>query len=244
MSDDFGTVNLRPGARTRESELLRRHREMLVQMTREIDEALAGLESGRASEPAMRPLADAPHSDYETHPDMVPGASAPRVVLMIAVALVALAVIGWLIWRASSDRKPAATETGTVVEETAAPTVTTTTPPPETGTIAPVTSVADALRVAPPANDYGLIRKGTRATRQFEIANTTDEPISIALSRSACRCLYYEHSEVVPPKGKETITVTVDGARAKAGTLRETVKVTAKKDASIATSFDITATIR
>ena len=242
MSDDFGTVNLRPGARTRESELLRRHREMLVQMTHEIDETLAGLESGRASEPAMRPLADAPHTDYETHPNMVPGASAPRVALIIIVAVIALALIGWLIWRASSDRKPAATTTDAVVEETTTTNTVTTTPEP--GTIAPVTSVADALGVAPPANDYGLIRKGTRATRQFEISNSTDAPISIALSRSTCRCLYYEHSEVVPAKGKETVTVTVDGARAKAGTLHETVKVTAKKDASIATSFDVTATIR
>ena len=48
----------------------------------------------------------------------------------------------------------------------------------------------------------------------------------------------------MPPKGKETITVTVDGARAKAGALRENVKVTAKKDPSIAASFDVTANIQ
>lgn len=241
MSDDFGTVNLRPGARTRESEILRRHRQTLVQMTREIDEALANLESGGETEPAMRPLVSAPQTDYApSSSNMVPGASAPRVVLMIAFAIVALAVIGWLIWRASSDRK-ATPATDSVVEQ---PVETTAASTPEPGTVAPVNTVADTLRIAPPSNDYGLIRKGTRATRQFEVTNTTDEPVSIAISRSTCRCLYYEHAEVVPPKGKESITVTIDGARAKAGTLRETVRVTSKKDPSIAASFDVTATIR
>ena len=88
------------------------------------------------------------------------------------------------------------------------------------------------------------MRKGTRVTRQFEIANTTDEPISINVSRSACRCLYYEHAPVIPPKAKESVTVTVDGAKAKAGTLHETLKVTAKSDASVGTSFDVIATVQ
>ena len=67
---------------------------------------------------------------------------------------------------------------------------------------------------------------------------------SFSPARSACRCLYYEYVELVPPKGKETITVTVDGARAPAGALRETVKVTAKNDPAVATSFDVIATVR
>jgi hypothetical protein len=88
------------------------------------------------------------------------------------------------------------------------------------------------------------VRKGTRATRQYEIANTTDEPISIALARSACRCLYYEHAPVVPPKAKESITVTIDGARAQVGTLRESIRVSSKADPAVGTSLDVIATVR
>jgi hypothetical protein len=48
----------------------------------------------------------------------------------------------------------------------------------------------------------------------------------------------------VPPKAKDSITVTVDGGKAKAGTLRETIKVTSKADAATGTSFDVIATVR
>jgi hypothetical protein len=104
--------------------------------------------------------------------------------------------------------------------------------------------MAAALATRPQSHDYGVVRKGTRTTRQYEITNNSEEPVSIVVSRSACRCLYYEHAPVVPPKAKESITVTVDGAKAKAGTLRETIKVTSKADPDTGTSFDVIATVR
>jgi hypothetical protein len=72
---------------------------------------------------------------------------------------------------------------------------------PDTSVEAPP-SAAVTLAVAPPSHDYGVIRKGTRATRQFEIANNSNDPMSIQVARSTCRCLYYEHAPVIPPKQK------------------------------------------
>src|SRR6185503_5813828 len=161
-----------------------------------------------------------------------------RLPLIIVIALLALAGIGWLIWRASSDRAPAAS---TVVEDTAGTTMTTTADE-TSATIAPASDAE--LTVAPPSHDYGVIRKGTRATRQFEVTNHSNDPITITLPRSACRCLYYEYQPLIPPKGKESVTVTIDGARAKAGELREAIRVSAKSDPSVATSFDVIATVQ
>jgi hypothetical protein len=155
--------------------------------------------------------------------------------------VVVLAAIAWLIWRASSDRtKPPIISTTTT---TTAP-ITETTPPTTTTAPPPVETSVDELTVTPQSHDYGAIRKGTRATRQYEVANSGSEPITIVVARSSCRCLYYEHASVIAPKGKETITVTIDGAKAKAGELHETVKVSSKADPKIVTSFDVNATIQ
>jgi hypothetical protein len=192
----------------------------------------------RLTGPGNRPLVAAPGTgfDAETPADLPRhvdgGAPRSRVALIVIVALIALAVIGWLIWRASSDRTPERP----IVEESTAP---------DTSIEAATAPAASReLTITPRANDYGTIRKGTRATRQFEVTNNSDEPITLQVSRSACRCLFYEHAPVVPPKAKENITVTIDGARAKAGELHETLQVSAKSNPAITTSIDVTATIR
>ena len=237
MSDDFGTISARRGERAKEIEVLRRHRESLVKMLEDVDAQLRELEI--FDTPGARPLVTTP--EYEEPAATQPGAG-PRVLLIAGVGLLALALIGWLVWRASSDR-PAATDT--VVEETtanvAAEDEPATTTAPATVAEVPTASV---LAVTPASRDYGLVRKGTRVTRQYEIANNSEEPVSIALARSACRCLYYEHAPVVPPKAKESITVTVDGAKAKAGTLRESIRITSRSDPSIGTSIDVIATVQ
>ncbi len=240
MSDDFGTISARRGDRAKEIEVLRKHRESLVKMLEDVDAQLRELEV--FDTPGARPLVSTP--TFEEPMGTTQPGSGPRVLLLLGAAVIVLALIGYLIWRASSDR-PAAP--GTVVEETTT-TATSATEEPDTTATAPATiaevPAAHALAVTPASRDYGLVRKGTRVTRQFEITNTTDEPISISVSRSTCRCLYYEHAPVIPPKAKESVTVTVDGAKAKAGTLHETLKVTAKSDASVGTSFDVIATVQ
>jgi hypothetical protein len=284
MSDEFGTVNLRRGERSREIEVLRqhyrRHRETLAQLItdaptehlaseyrrlmQEIDVALVKLDEieGRgsgpmptapppppprsATQPGMRPLVtpavpqEEPESmAYDDDPDAAPD-SRSRLLLIAVAAIVALAAIGWLIWRSSGDRR--AEPGGDVVEQT-----TDTAPATIAEEERPVTPAAPApavLALTPDSLDYGILRKGTRAVRQFEVTNSSDQPLSIQVARSACRCLFYAHAPVVPPKAKETVTVTVDGGRAKAGELRETIKVSAKSDPTIAATFDVNATVR
>jgi Protein of unknown function (DUF1573) len=238
----------------------------------EIDRSLVKLEEleGRTAPPPTAPPAHEPakpHGDplaaqrRSTHPAMrgmdhelaEPPAIPPaegmdeersRLPLIIGAALVALAVIAGLIWWASNDRG-----TGAVVEEPVAVATATDTVEPGTDvaddTISPAGApIPTEITVAPSSHDFGVIRKGTRATRQYEISNTTDEPVSIVVARSACRCLYYEHAPVISPKAKENLTVTVDGARAKAGELREQIRISSKADAAVSTTIDVNATIR
>jgi hypothetical protein len=172
--------------------------------------------------------------------------SAPRILLMIVIGLVVLGAIGWLIWRASSERKPSAQPA--VVKQP----VQTSTAPVETGTVTPVTTPAPApaaasasIRVTPGMQDYGIIRKGTRAVRQFEVTNGGTIPISVEVARSACRCLYYEYDgKKLAPNAHETITVTVDAARAKTPTIDEQLAVTAKEDPSATATIGVRATIK
>ncbi|HEY0372102.1 MAG TPA: DUF1573 domain-containing protein [Thermoanaerobaculia bacterium] len=241
MSDDFGTISARRGERAKEIEVLRKHRESLVKMLEDVDAQLRELEV--FDTPAARPLVTTPGGFDDTPANTQPG-NAARVLVLVGVVVVALALIGWLVYRASSDRRATTDTVAQDTTTTAEPAVEDTAS--ETTATAPVTIAepAQPLRVAPAATDYGLVRKGTRVTRQYQITNDSDEPVSITLSRSACRCLYYEHAPVIPPKGSDSITVTVDGAKAKAGTLRETIKITKKSDPSVGTSFDVTATVR
>ena len=189
------------------------------------------------TEPGLRPLATNPAAEhFDDGAASVDGAGPrSRVALILVVAAVALGLIGWLIWRASSDRTPERP----VVTEAVPSTIAT------QSDVAPAEPVASAeLSATPASHDYGTIRKGTRATRQFELANNTDEPMTIQVARSTCRCLYYEHAPIVPPKAKEMLTVTIDGARAKSGALHEQVKVSSKSDPSVGTSIDVIATVR
>lgn len=208
-------------------------------------------------QPLAEPVydADATQVDYEPPPEGTT-VSNGRLALIVVAGIVVLALIGWLIWRASSDRAAAdvtdtsgtatasVTDTADTVTETSAEPGTIAPAGGDTAGEAPTVPPQQSLSVSPEAHDYGAIRKGTRATRQFEVLNSSEEPMAIVVARSACRCLFYEYGQVVPPNGRETITVTVDGARAKAGELAETVKVSSKNDPAIVTSFDVTATIR
>lgn len=284
MSDDFGTVSVKRGDRTREIEVLRQHynvhRETLTQMVpdaptehlateykrliadidasvRKLDE-LDRVPSGTApglnetqrmgTSPGNRPLvSQEPATDhgiatYDVPADR-PSGNSSRILLMLLIAVAVLGVIGWLIWRASSDKKASATQ---VIEQ---PGTTTSTvgesPAPGSLTTIPAAS-ASSIRITPEVADYGTIRKGTRAVRQFEITNTTATPLSFVVARSACRCLYYEYNAKtkLAPKAKEALTVTVDGARAKAGALDERIAVTSKDDPNANGTIGVRAVIK
>lgn len=271
MSDEFQTV---ASKRSRDVEAIRahykRHRDALMSLVSDapteliaadyrrviadIDIALAKLDTidARAAAPpppppppprpkteaGMRPLVTTPTVDHDSTVTDFTGEerdTRSRVLIIVAGAVVALALIGWLIWRAS-DRA----ETGTVAEEPA----TATTATIEEGPVTPAPRPPRVLAVTPDSVDYGIIRKGTRATRQYEVINNGDEPLTIEVQRSGCRCLYYEHAPVVPPKGKETLTVTIDAAKAKSGPLLESIRVTSKADPTVVTTFDVAATVQ
>ncbi len=264
MSDEFGTVNIKPRSaeRSREIEVMRqhyrRHHDALKAMAADAPtESLAGeyrrllaeIESAftkldeldhrpapsdtqpMKTAPGTRPLVTPPAATSPVENE--PGSAQSRIIIIVLAGLVVLGLLGWLMWRASSDERP---ETPVVESPQAVETV-------ETTTVAPAVEES-ALSVEPAIQDYGAIRKGTRAARQFEIVNTSDEPVKVDVTRSNCKCLYYDYADLIPPKGKETLTVTVDGAKAAAGTLQETVRISAESDASITTSFKVTATIR
>ena len=177
--------------------------------------------------------------DYDGPSDR-PSNNGSRMLLMLVIAVAVLGIIGWLIWRASSDKKPT---TPQVIEQ-----------PPRRRMRIPRDTRRDAgagrargsIRIAPEVADYGTIRKGTRAVRQFEITNLSSTPLSITVARSTCRCLYYEYDAKVKlaPKAKEALTVTVDGARAKAGALNESIAVTSKDDPNATGTIGVRAVIK
>ena len=270
-SNEFGTVNVRRGDRTREIDLVRqrynRHRETLyalaadaptehlateyARLIREIDAAigkLGELEGKRpadtqpmpamktaATEPGSRPLVTPPGMIMPDSPEPdAPAAAMPRVAMIIAAGVLVLVLIGWLMWRASGERPSAAPSTQTTASTAthAAPV----TPAPK--------PALPALKIEPATQDYGTIRKGTRAVRQFAVTNNGNAPISLQVARSTCRCLYYDYANSVAPHTKETVTVTIDGAKAKRGALHETVAVSSKSDPNVTGNIDVTATIR
>jgi len=197
------------------------------------------IKAGPGTRPLVRPnepLPAQPASMYR--PPAAPSRAQSRVAMIVIAGVVVLVIIGWLIWRASSDRKAS----GPVVDQQ--PVTSTNNAPPPAVTPAPVTTPPVSLKITPAANDYGTIHRGTRAVRQFLVTNSSDSIVDIEVARSACRCLFYDYNSKLPPRGQETITVTVDGARAKIGPLQEQVEVRAKKDPNNAATMMVQATIR
>ena len=286
MPEEFGTVNLKQGAQTREIELMRRHyrshREALTRLiadapteylaseyqrliaeidmaVRKLDE-LEGKPSSASASTATtmsdsqpmpmpkpttgagtRPLVrtnEPPVGTTSYVPPPAAGAQS-RVVMILAAGVVVLAIIGWLIWRASSERKPASP----VIEQQPVSSSTNNAPPPAVTPAPAPAPVPVMFKITPAAADYGTIRKGTRAVRQFTITNTSATPIEIAVARSTCRCLYYDYNSKLPAKGQETITVTIDGARAKGGALEEQIGVHAKRNPAIGGTMIVRAKI-
>ena len=140
-----------------------------------------------------RPLAGLP-SDLHDQPTVV-GTGAPpnpasRVAIIIIGGVIVLGAIVFLIWR-GSERKgttpvvesPSVTQPADTAVPSTAPAVS----PAATQTTAAATP--SALKITPVIADYGVIRKGTRAVRQFEVFNNGAAPITIQVARSSCRCL-------------------------------------------------------
>ncbi len=198
--------------------------------------------------PGMRPLSADPVTEPQRYIEEPPPSNAGgRTLLIIVVGVLVLGAIAYLIWRASRDRRPTTTTTGSVVEQPVTPATADTIAPMTTAPVTPTTTLAPAagsLKVTPAMADYGVVRKGTRAVRQFDASNSGAAPLDIQVARSACRCFFYAFHSPIPAHGKETITVTVDGAKAKVGTIDEQLAVTSKKDPSVSATISIRAVVK
>jgi hypothetical protein len=194
------------------------------------------------------PLAPPPRSGAaESSADATGGSSNPtsRVAIIVLAGLIVLGAIVWLIWR-GSERHAATTTTAVEGPSTITPADTAAPSTAATASSATPTTPASAalLKITPVIADYGTIQKGTRAVRQFEVVNNGSKTITLEVSRSTCRCLYYDYHDKIAAKKKETITVTIDGAKAKEGALRENLTVTTKENHSVTAEMAVQAMIK
>ena len=261
MSDDWNTVNIRPGAGgvLREIDLLRRryadHRstlerlaadaptEHLARRYRQLIEELEGsmariaeLEMGGEEGRSAEPLDDHDPRWHEPEEAVAFEEERPRrglsTILVVLAAIFILGVVGLFAWNwIRGDAEPEAP--AAIVE------------PSESEAVIEPDPVAQevALSASPDQQSYGELRRGTRAVRQFEIENHTDETLPISVLRSNCRCLWFEYADTIPPRGTTTLTVTVDGAKAPEGTLRETIQIVSKTDPPETIAVEIVAEI-
>jgi len=176
---------------------------------------------------------------YQTNPSVLVQRDSPlRALAIVLIGFLVVALAGYFFWkyvqgqRAGRSDPAAAAAMSTAPEETAT-TLKEITPEP----------LPAGFTISPPSQDFGRIRRGTRATRQFELTNNTDAEIPLAVSRSSCKCLWFEYV-ALPPGASSTLTVTIDAARAPKGTLRETVKVSSKTNPEISENLEVTAVIQ
>ncbi len=261
--DDWNTVNIKPGRGgvIRDIDLLRKrysdHRAALEQLAAdaptehlarryrdliaEVDAAVAkldGLEAEpaaappRREEPRARAWSDAPpyiQQELDAPPPRRTSAGGRTILILLAGAfmIAVLALLFWN-WLRGDEPEAPAVRPETTLTETAPE------PPPE---------AVSELAIAPRQQDYGTIRRGSRAARQFEIQNETDATLAIDVKRSACRCLWFEYADTIPARGTTTLTVTVDTSKIAAGRLEETVEVTSRSDPPVTATFAVTANI-
>jgi hypothetical protein len=269
MADEWNTVNIKPGKGgvVRDIDLLRKrysdHRSMLERLAAdapsehmarryrdlvaEVDAAVAKLDAlesePESAVPVAAPVRDArgarswsdapPYARADDDPPKPRRASTgARTLLILIAGLFMIGILALLFWSWLNADEPETpiVRPETTLTETTAPAV----PEPE-----PETDLA----VDPETHDYGTIRRGARAARQFEIQNQTDATLGIQVERSACRCLWFEYADTIPARGTTTLTVTVDAAKVPPGPLSETVEVTTKTDPPASTTFTVKANV-
>lgn len=163
-----------------------------------------------------------------------------RLLLIGLVTVAILVLLGYVAWRYSRRHT---TSTPVIVERDH--TTTTETAPVSTVTPIATDSVITTEPVAPKSNatgsgkaklevtpviaDFGSIKKGSSALRQFQIVNHSGTPLQVDIKRSKCRCLWFDYDKRVPANGSTILAVKLDGVRAKVGALDEQVEVTAKE---------------
>ena len=263
--DDWNTVNIKPGKGgvIRDIDLLRKryvdHRSALEQLAADaptehlarryreliadVDASVAKLDAleaepapppatPRREAPAGRAWSDAPpyvQQEIETPPGRR-RAGGGRALLILLAGLFMIGILGLLFWNWLQGDEP---EEPMVRPETA---VVEAAPPP-------VPEPESDLTITPERQDYGTIRRGARAARQFEIQNETDATLAIDVRRSACRCLWFEYADTIPARGTTTLTVTVDASKVTGSRLDETVEIVTRTDPPMTATFVVSANL-
>jgi hypothetical protein len=155
---------------------------------------------------------------------------------VVAAILVVLLLVAFVVWRFARTNEPA----DTIVEEATTAVPSTIAEEPVPPTVAP----RDPLAVTPEQYDYGIVRKGTRKSQKFTLTNNSEAPLVVTTSRSQCRCLWFEHPASIPPGGSGSLTITVDGARAKSGPLSEVVQIGVKDRADLTAEVEVRGTVQ
>lgn len=193
--------------------------------------ALAGSSAARSWDSYTVDRTATPASSSESNSPL-------RALAIILAGVAILGLLGFFAWRALSGDDEPDSPPPIVREETPADAAEPLGEPGAAGAPA-----AAAITITPAAQDYGVIRKGTRASRTFQIRNGTDRPVALQMARSQCRCLWFEYPDLIPASESATLTVIVDGAKARRGALRETIAVTASADPNIKAALQVIAEI-
>ena len=159
-----------------------------------------------------------------------------RVVMIVGLAIVMIGVLALFVWKFSGDR-PAPGEPASIATQPAEQEPVTPAPEPKPAPPSP-------LRITPQQQDFGTVAKGTSAVRTFELVNDGKKPLTLELARSRCRCLWYDPPKTLPAGGRGTLTVRVDGARAPAGLVAESIEITAKGAPDVVAVFEINAEVK
>lgn len=189
--------------------------------------------SSAGSKPLHRPV-----SDHGSAQAARPGSNPdrPRLLSIVLVGVVVLAVLGWLAWtllgKMGGADKATVASTETVTDSTAS-------------SSAVATETAEStLTIDPETADYGVVKKGTRVAKSFTVRNNGDAPLTLDISRSTCRCIWFDMDGPVPPQSTRQLGVIVDGARTKAGKLEETITIRAKEQPDLETTLTVSAEVR
>lgn len=168
-----------------------------------------------------------------------------RTLILLLLGVVALAALGMLGWRYLKHRG-----NGKVVETAASSSTDTAREGDSRIVDAPRTAPVDGaatgvggLRIKPASQDFGKVRKGTRIVKKVQIVNDSSETLTVSAGRSQCHCLWFQFTSKVPAGGKVTMSVTLDGARAKKGSVRETITLTSKEHPEEKSTLGVTAQV-
>lgn len=160
--------------------------------------------------------------------------SLTRIVIILSLAIVLIVVLALFVWKFGSDSRA---ETKEISKPAAAVGV------PDKPAAA---QKVPAITASPEAQDFGVVYKSTRVAKTFEVFNNTDDDVTIEIERSNCRCLWFDYpnGRVIPVGGQLEISVAVDGSRASAGVLSETVVISTIEPPRVATEVIVSAEIR